>query len=556
MNATAPSHAHHTYPAHTYSQSPLPSVTPTAAPSPSSSTHSLPLTDVTHTSPTLKPQSMRSTDLEKAAPSPNGTLVAGPGEVREKAAAPIGQEKECSFDGEDDPWDPLNTSLVKKWMAVLAVSSGAVCVTCTSSMAASTYAGIESSFSISTEVAILSVSLYVAGLGIGPLLLSPLSEFIGRRKVYLGSFVVFLLFTIPIALANNAAVHLIFRFLTGFVGSAFLSVAGGTVTDLFRNEKVGTPMSLYSISPFLGPVLGPLIGGFINQNTTWRWTYYLVMIWSGVEILLIYLGVPETYRPQVLAIKAKRMRKELNDSSIYAPIEKSDKTFLSAVRVSCKTPFQILATQIMAVLLNLWTALLLGILYLFFNAVPLVFRGKHGFSLQESGLAFLGIGLGQVIATATTPLWTRVYRREAAKNGGKAPPESRLIMGMAGALVTPVGMFWFAFTTYRGVHWIVPILGTIPFGMGIVWTFSSVFTYLVDAYRPVAASAMASNSFMRSSFAAGFPLFANQMYRRLGTVGATALLGGLTVLMVPLPFVFYRIGAKVRERSKFGASGN
>lgn len=67
---------------------------------------------------------------------------------------------------------------------------------------------------------------------------------------------------------------------------------------------------------------------------------------------------------------------------------------------------------------------------------------------------------------------------------------------------------------------------------------------------------MASNSFMRSSFAAGFPLFANQMYHRLGTVGATALLGGLTVLMVPLPFVFYRIGAKVRERSKFGASGN
>lgn len=53
-------------------------------------------------------------------------------------------------------------------------------------------------------------------------------------------------------------------------------------------------------------------------------------------------------------------------------------------------------------------------------------------------------------------------------------------MGMAGALVTPIGMFWFAFTTYRGVHWIVPILGTIPFGMGIVWTFSSVFTYLVE----------------------------------------------------------------------------
>lgn len=95
-----------------------------------------------------------------------------------------------------------------------------------------------------------------------------------------------------------------------------------------------------------------------------------------------------------------------------------------------------------------------------------------------------------------------------------------------------------AFTTYRGVPWILPILGSIPFGTGIYFVFDSVFTYLVTAYRPIAASAMASNSFMRSTFAAVFPLFAHAMYRRLGTVGATALLAGLTTLMAPLPYVF------------------
>ncbi len=74
-------------------------------------------------------------------------------------------------------------------------------------------------------------------------------------------------FNIPVAFANNIgnsgcplyfvpftdsnvslAVHLIFRFLTGFCGAAFLSVAGGTVTDLFENEHVGVPMALYSAS--------------------------------------------------------------------------------------------------------------------------------------------------------------------------------------------------------------------------------------------------------------------------------------------------------------------
>lgn len=64
--------------------------------------------------------------------------------------------------------------------------------TCASSMASSTYAGIEDSFGISNEVAILTVSLFVMGLGVGPLLVGPVSEFIGRRAVYLWSYIAFL----------------------------------------------------------------------------------------------------------------------------------------------------------------------------------------------------------------------------------------------------------------------------------------------------------------------------------------------------------------------------
>jgi hypothetical protein len=97
------------------------------------------------------------------------------------------------------------------------------------------------------------------------------------------------------------------------------------------------------------------------------------------------------------------------------------------------------------------------------------------------------------------------------------------------------GLFWLAFTTYHGVPWIVPILASVPFGAGIYFVFTSTFTYLVTAYRPIAASAMASNSAMRSTFAAVFPLFSGAMYDRLGTVGATALLAGLTAVLAPLP---------------------
>ena len=118
---------------------------------------------------------------------------------------------------------------------------------------------------------------------------------------------------------------------------------------------------------------------------------------------------------------------------------------------------------------------------------------------------------------------------------GTIRPEFRLIMGQVGAVLTPVGLFWIAFTTYPSVHWIVPIIASIPFGMGILYAFSSIFTYLVTAYRPIAASVLASNSVVRCCFGSMFPLFTPIMYDTLGTVGATALAAGLATLFAPLP---------------------
>jgi len=141
--------------------------------------------------------------------------------------------------------------------------------------------------------------------------------------------------------------------------------------------------------------------------------------------------------------------------------------------------------------------------------------------------------------------------RTAAKYGGRPPPEAILVTGQVGAVLLPISLFWLAFTTYRKVHWIVPIVASIPFGMGMMLTFTSTLGYLVTIYRPIAASALASNNFVRYLFAAGFPLFAPSMYNQLGTVGATALFAGLTTILAPLPFILHRIGARLRQNSRF-----
>ncbi|KAA8909982.1 major facilitator superfamily domain-containing protein [Sphaerosporella brunnea] len=430
--------------------------------------------------------------------------------------------------------------------------------TCSSSVYTSTYSQIRREFHIPQLEAVAGLSLFVVGLGIGPMILAPLSEFYGRRPIYLVSFTAFTLLLLPCALAPNIAVLIVFRFLTGMAGSAFLSVAGGTVGDMFSGVELGAPMMVYTASPFIGPEIGPLVGGFINQNISWRWTFWIMMMWSGLELALIYFLVPETYTPVLLRRRAVALRARTGEERYHAPIERLTRSIPRTIAWSCLRPFQLLVFEPMVLLLCLFTALLLGVLYLFFQAFPLVFGAVHGFGLQATGLTFLGLFVGMVVGIASDPLWARLRLRQVARNphgGGKSEPEFRLPAGIVGGVLVPVGLFWFSWSTYKSVHWIVPILASAVFGTGTLLVFSAVFTFLVDAYPLYAASALAANSFVRSSFAAAFPLFSNALYSRLGYQWAGSLLAFFALPMAPVMAAFMVWGGAIRGRSRFAGGG-
>ena len=139
------------------------------------------------------------------------------------------EDFEVKFDGEADPWNPKNRSTLRKWFVVFIIASSSLCVTCASALYTSTYDQMEAVFHISREVATLGLTTYVCGLGLGPMFLSPLSEFYGRRIIYICSFGMFVIWMIPCAVAQNIGTMLVVRFIDGLAGSAFLSVAGGTV---------------------------------------------------------------------------------------------------------------------------------------------------------------------------------------------------------------------------------------------------------------------------------------------------------------------------------------
>lgn len=410
---------------------------------------------------------------------------------------------EVQFDrATDDPWDPRGMSTPRKWLIVALSSSGSFCVTFASSVYTSTYAQMTAEFACSHLVATLGLSTFVLGIALGPMW-SPLSEFYGRRPIYLSAFAAFTLFVVPCAVATNIQTVIVTRFFQGLSGSAFLSVSGGTVGDLFRPDKMQYPMTLFTVSPFLGPGVGPLVGGFVNSNLNWRWTHYIMIIWASLMFLAIYFVVPETYRkylyyttsvgewesfclltiitdPVVLRQKAKSIRKQSGDARWQAPIEKdqalANKSVVRTVGAALLRPFEILAFEPMALVLDIYSALILGILYLFFGAFPLVFEGVYGLNLWQTGLTFLGMLLGMCAGALTSGVWGRVrlglIARDARRRGvgvgeGKSEPEYRLPSVMVGSALVTTGLFWFAWTTFSWVHWIVPIIGSFIFGVGV-----------------------------------------------------------------------------------------
>ncbi|KAL7624437.1 hypothetical protein AAE478_006002 [Parahypoxylon ruwenzoriense] len=344
-------------------------------------------------------------------------------------------------------------------------------------------------------------------LALGPLIMSPLSEFIGRRPIYLVSWALFLIWLIPSAVAQNTATMFIARFIDGFAGSSFLSVAGGTVSDVFKRNEIQAPMAIISLSPFIDPIK--------------------------------------------LRDKARILRKETGDDRWKAPMEKSTKSVAATIGYSLLRPFQLLLFEPMCLLLCIFSALLLGILYLFFGAFPLVFGGNYGFNLWQTGLSFLGIFIGMIICSSTSPVWRRVHTRLVEQNGDTPEPEFRLPSAILGALLCPIGLFIFAWGAFPWVHWIVPIIGSGIFGCGTLLVFTGIFTFLVDAYPHFAASALAANSFTRCVFAAAFPLFGIQMYHKLGYQWGSSLLAFLTVVMIPFPYLFFRYGKQIRKNSRY-----
>ncbi|UPX20159.1 uncharacterized protein EKO05_0010400 [Ascochyta rabiei] len=406
-------------------------------------------------------------------------------------------------------------------------------------------------FDVSRTVGLMGISLYTLGLAFGPVISAPLSEKYGRKIVYVLAPPVFMLFTLGAGLSKSFASLVICRFFAGLTGSPALAVGSGSNVDLFPPHKRAKIIAVFLMAPFAGPALGPVVGGFVAQYKSWRWTQWC-MIFIALTIYIMSLAMKETYKPIILARRAKKLGLVTKPASSPGA---------SAMKRSLITnffrPIHMLVTEPVVFFLSLYTAFAFGVLFLMFAAFPYIFaRPPYSFTVSQSGLAFLAIGLGVLIGGATGLLidhkmYQPQYRAALARGEKNAAPEHRLYNAMMGSWGIVIGLFWVGWSAGKGAHWAIVLVGSVPFAWGNLCVFTSASLYMTDVYGPLnGASAMAANGIFRYALGAAFPLFTVQMYSGLGIAWATSLLGFLSVLMLPIPWVFYKWGPKIRGRSR------
>ncbi|KAK9369505.1 major facilitator superfamily domain-containing protein [Lipomyces kononenkoae] len=452
---------------------------------------------------------------------------------------------ELDWDGPDDPENPKNWPLWRRWYITFVVAWMCLVVTFGSSIyvAGTDYMAFE--FGVSRTVALIGLSLYLIGLACGPTVAAPISETLGRTPVYFTSIPISMLFTAAVGKAQNIGTVLVCRFFAGLFASPVLAVAAGTIQDLWEPDMVGVAMGGFCLAPFAGPILGPIIGGFLIEKKSWNWTMWVLLMFAGAVVLLV-ATLRETYKPILLKRRAKKRGLPLPPK---LPIGQALKL---VVTVTLQRPFAMLLFEPIVLALSLYMSFVFAVLFGFFEALPYVFASVYGFGTGDTGLTFLGIGVGLLIGAAIFIYLDRTKYVPAMRLPVPPSPESRLLPAKIGAIALPIGLFWLAWTSRKSVHWIVPVLSGVPFGMALILIFFTVATYFTLCYPAmVTASALAANNMLRYLMAAGFPLFTIQMYEKMGIAWATSFYAFVGLALLPVPWALSRYGARLRAGSRY-----
>ena len=243
-------------------------------------------------------------------------------------------------------------------------------------------------------------------------------------------------------------------------------------------------MSFFLWAATFGSPSGYFLFAFLAQNRPWRDIFWALLGICGGFWLLMTATLSETRHSILLLRRAARERKERGTDAIEVPASMQQRGPKQLFKIALLRPFRFLFTEAIIVFAALYNGYLYGLSFLFNDAFSLVFgMGGHDFDVIGVGLSFLGIMVGISLGPLSNFWQERYYQRTIKSNGGRNIPEARVQLAKMASVTLPISLFWFAWTSYTSVHWIVPIIASALWGWSFYTLILMTYTYTEDSYK-------------------------------------------------------------------------
>jgi multidrug resistance protein len=490
------------------------------------------------------------------------------GELRPASSSTNGENRQYprsvaiekpSLIGEADSRHPYRWSKTKRWTHVVIFSI----IESVTPLASMMFAPVV--LQVSQDIAndqitrtTLAVSIYVLGFIVGPLIFGPLSELYGRISIYRITVAVYLCMSIGCALSTSITMLTAFRFLAGCFGAAPMVIGGAAVADMFPKERRGRPMAIYSTGPFLGLTIGPVFGGLINFYSNWRWIFWALSIAAAVLSFCTFAVLRETHLPTISRRVEDPVFRRLVRGFRKHEIRRRGPTnhmqhLLDVLLPAFFSPVRITFSSLPLFCLFTCNALFTGVMNTLFYTLGSTYQSHahYSFNTLNTGLSYLGISIGGVLASIILSKTSDKLVVLLIDRLGQAiyAERYRLPPLILGVLLSFVGLVWYGWAVHGHTFWLIPILGTFIFGLGMLSVQAAFPTYLLHAYSEKAGVILSASIVTRSIGGSTLPLAGPIMNAKLG-YGWTGLLLGTVDLLFLLPSLSLFIVPALGRRNK------
>ncbi|RDL36768.1 uncharacterized protein BP5553_06120 [Venustampulla echinocandica] len=424
----------------------------------------------------------------------------------------------------EDPNDPLNWSRRRKFVNFSIICFYALMTFTILDIGPAAWQDYIDELDMSWAQLNATFASNTAGLAVGCIIFIPFTFKYGRRPVYIISTIVTLAMSIWQAKLNSFGEMVATQVISGLSGAVSETLVQMTVTDMFFVHQRGTMNGLYLLMVTIGTFLAPVASGLISFSEGWRWMYWWTTILIGINVLLFVFFYEETqFIPQnrldlrTSPNNSTQTTNETSQGEAEAKKQMEASRSLNVVphsftginhsipmkpyreRLAFTTTTNIPANQILRhtwqpfVIIGTipaiaYLALQYGVILAWFSI--LVTSEAEYFVIAPYNFSEVGIGLLQLPAFIGCLLgfiwggpmsdWSILWFTR--RNGGIYEPEMRLYFALLPALVGPVGLLLYGYSTAAGMPWIVPCIGTAMFGFTATSLGDISLTYLSDSY--------------------------------------------------------------------------